>query len=114
MNTISEERIAANRANAPKSTGPKTPQGKAASKMNGFKHGLLSREVLVSGEDEDQLTALHEWFRDDLNPVGPREEMLVDQVVTTHWRLRRVLAVEASEMEREAELQRAPVKSNAP
>src|SRR5690242_17387467 len=78
MNTTSEERLAANRANAQKSTGPKTPEGKAASKMNAFKHGLLSREVLVSGEDEDQLTALHEWFREDLSPVGPREEMLVD------------------------------------
>ena len=114
MNTTSEERMAANRANAQKSTGPKTPEGKTASKMNAFKHGLLSREVLVSGKDEDQLTALHEWFREDLNPVGPREEMLVDQVVTTHWRLRRVLAVEAGEMEREAELQRAPAKSDAP
>jgi hypothetical protein len=30
MNTISEERLAANRANAQKSTGPKTPKGRAA------------------------------------------------------------------------------------
>src|SRR5436190_9455848 len=114
LNTTSEERMAANRANAQKSTGPKTAEGKAASKMNAFKHGLLSREVLVSGENAEDLTALHEWFREDLNPVGPREEMLVDQVVTTHWRLGRVLAAESGEMEREAELRRTPIKSNAP
>jgi hypothetical protein len=98
MNTISEERLAANRANAQKSTGPKTPEGRAVSKVNALKHGLLSREVLVSGENEEELTALHEWFRDDLRPVGPIESTLVDQIVTTHWRLRRVLAAESGEI----------------
>ncbi len=32
--------IAANQANAQKSTGPKTPPGKAASSRNATKHGL--------------------------------------------------------------------------
>src|SRR5436190_8651336 len=99
MNTISEERLAANRANAQKSTGPKTPEGRANSKMNALKHGFLSKEVLVQSihrkENEDELTALHERFMDELAPVGPAEEMLVDQIVTTHWRLRRLLAVES-------------------
>ena len=98
MTTSSPERIAANRANAQKSTGPNTPEGKAASKMNALKHGILSREVLVSGENEEELTALHEWFREDLQPVGPIEITLVDQIVTTHWRLRRVLAAESGEI----------------
>ena len=62
MNTTSQDRLTANRANAQKSTGPKTSEGKAASRMNATKHGLLSREVLVSGENEQELTALHEWF----------------------------------------------------
>ena len=100
MNTsISEERLAANRANAQKSTGPKTPEGRAASKMNAVKHGILSKEVLVQSihrkENEDELTALHERFMNELAPAGPAEEMLVDQIVSTHWRLRRLLAVES-------------------
>jgi hypothetical protein len=102
MNTTSPERLAANRANAQKSTGPKTPEGRAASRMNALKHGLLSQEVLVSGphrqESEAELFALHDWFRDELQPMGPIEAMLVDQIVTTHWRLRRVLAAESAEM----------------
>jgi hypothetical protein len=98
LNTTSEERMAANRANAQKSTGPNTPEGKAASKRNAVKHGILSREVLASGESAEELAALHEWFREDLKPVGPMEVVLVDQIVTTHWRLRRVLAAEAGEM----------------
>ena len=112
MTTSSPERIAANRANAQKSTGPKTPEGRAASKMNAVKHGLLSREVLVAGEDRQELTALQEWFEKDLQPVGPMEAMLVGQIVATHWRLRRVLAAESGDIKREAALQRASDQSS--
>src|SRR5215213_3436800 len=113
MNTTSQERTTANRANAVKSTGPKTPEGKAASKLNAVKHGILSREVLVSGEDHQELTALQEWFQDDLQPVGAMEVMIVGQIVATHWRLRRVLAAESGEIKRAAELQQASAKPNA-
>src|SRR5215217_7372323 len=113
MNTNSQDRIAANRANAQKSTGPKTPEGRAASKMNAVKHGILSREVLASGEDHQELTALQEWFHEELQPVGPIEVMLLGQIVATHWRLRRVLAAESREIKREAELQPASAKQHA-
>src|SRR5215212_5643840 len=113
MNITSQDRIAANRANAQKSTGPKTLEGRASSKMNAVKHGILSREVLVSGEDHQELTALQEWFQEDLQPVGPMEVMLVGQIVATHWRLRRVLAAESGEIKREAELKDASARSNA-
>ena len=43
---ISENRIEANRRNARNSTGPKTAEGKAMSRMNGFKHGIFAREVV--------------------------------------------------------------------
>src|SRR6187402_954015 len=113
MNAISQDRITANRANALKSTGPKSAEGKAASKLNAVKHGILSREVLVSGEDHQELTALQEWFDGDLQPVGPMEVMLVGQIVATHWRLRRVLAAESGEIKREAQLQQASTRPNA-
>ena len=98
----SAKQIAANRRNAQKSTGPKTAEGLAASKMNALKHGILSREVLVRGryvqEDEKELEELHGRFREALQPEGPVEEMLVDQIVTCHWRLRRALTAEAGEI----------------
>ena len=47
--TTSSKQLAANQANAQKSTGPKTPEGRAVSKMNALKHGIFSKEVLVSG-----------------------------------------------------------------
>ena len=49
-------------------------------------------------ESNRELSALHERFWQDLNPVGPVEEMLVDQIVTTHWRLRRALTAESGEI----------------
>ena len=100
--TMSLKQIAANGRNAQKSTGPRTPAGRAVSKMNAMKHGILSTQVLVRGrqikESESEFAALHQRFWQALNPVGPLEEMLVDQIVTAHWRLRRVLTAESGEI----------------
>ncbi len=114
----------ANRRNAQKSTGPRTAAGREVARMNALKHGLRSEEevlgprtgtlngghrtgirstaVLVRGaqyqESQEEFDALHARFVADLEPVGPVEEMLVDQVVTGHWRLRRALRAEAGEI----------------
>jgi hypothetical protein len=100
--TMSLKQIAANQQNALKSTGPKTAEGRAVSKMNALKHGICSKEVLVHGlyfqESSQELAALHERFWHTYNPVGPAEEMLVDQIVTAHWRLRRAMRAESGEI----------------
>jgi hypothetical protein len=57
------KRMAANRRNAQKSTGPKTPEGKAVVRLNAMKHGLLSREVLLPDEDEATLVELGKRLR---------------------------------------------------
>ena len=100
--TMSLKQIAANQRNAQHSTGPKTVNGKTVSKMNALKHGILSTQVLVRGrhgkESTREFTALHRRFTEDLRPAGPLEEMLVDQIVTAHWRLRRALTAESGEI----------------
>jgi hypothetical protein len=100
--TMTPKQIEANRRNAQKSTGPKTPDGQAVSKMNALKHGILSREAVVRGrcirEDDQEFAALHQRLQEDLQPAGALEEMLVDQIATTHWRLRRVLKAESGEI----------------
>ena len=100
---ISVGKIEANRANARKSTGPKTAKGKAMSKMNALKHGLLAREVVVRGFHDDgertgKFQALHQMYREYLEPVGPLEEMMVERIVTAYWRLHRVLIAERGEI----------------
>jgi hypothetical protein len=70
--------------------------------MNALKHGLWSREVLVRGlnlkENSGEWDALCQRFWQDLKPVGPVEEMLVNQIVTAHWRWRRALRAESGEI----------------
>jgi hypothetical protein len=91
----SEKQAKANRRNALKSTGPKTPNGKVAIRYNATKHGLLSREILLPGEDKAALRELDELLREELQPVGDLENLLIDRIVAAHWRLRRLGRVEA-------------------
>ena len=86
----SERQIAANRANACHSTGPKTPEGKAAVRLNACRHGLLARDAVLPGEDVDAFEDLFNQLRAHFLPVGPIEEFLVDRLTNTIWRLQRV------------------------
>jgi hypothetical protein len=48
---VSERKLSANRANAQKSTGPRTPEGKRRVARNAVKHGILAREVFIGEGD---------------------------------------------------------------
>ena len=91
----SEKQARANRENALKSTGPKTPEGKSAVRLNALRHGLLSKELLLPGEDAAALKELGERVRAELQPVGELENMFVERIITGFWRLRRFGRVEA-------------------
>ena len=82
-----------------KQGGPKTPEGKSVSKLNALKHGILSQEVLIEGEDKSTLESLSEALIAEFKPVGPIEEMLVDRIISNLWRLRRSIFVEKNTME---------------
>jgi hypothetical protein len=90
----SARKAAANRQNPLKSTGPKTPDGKAAVRLNALRHGLLSEEDLIPGEDEEALRELAEGLRAELQSVGELEGLLVDRITSLLWRLRRLGRVE--------------------
>jgi hypothetical protein len=62
----SDKQARANRRNALESTGPKSPEGKAAVRHNALRHGLLSRDSLLPREDEAVFQELGERLRDEL------------------------------------------------
>ncbi|HXI85540.1 MAG TPA: hypothetical protein VNL17_15775 [Verrucomicrobiae bacterium] len=96
------KQLEGNRRNARRSTGPRTAKGKAASRMNAVKHGILSGMVVVRGlriqEHEEEYEALRKRCFESLAPEGPVEEMLVERVVMTQWRLRRAVLAETGEI----------------
>jgi len=92
----SERQKAANRANARHATGPKTPEGKAAIRLNARSHGLFARDVVLPEEDADAFEDLFNQVRANLSPVGPIEEFLVDRAVNAMWRLRRLERAETA------------------
>ena len=90
-----QSKIEANRRNAQKSTGPRTPSGKAVASMNAVKHGLAARMPVVPGESEAEFQAYTERWLDDLKPAGPMQEFLAERIISISWRLRRVGQIEA-------------------
>jgi hypothetical protein len=85
----SEARIAANRRNAAKSTGPKSTVGKAIVAQNALKHGLLARQHVVLGEDPQEFEQCRRQWIGESRPVGTGEIMLAERIAGLAWRLRR-------------------------
>ncbi len=81
--------VRANRLNAQKSTGPRTPEGKAVVAQNAVKHGLLAQQVVISGEDPGEFELFRDRMVQDLDPVGSLESLLAERVAHLGWRLRR-------------------------
>ena len=93
---ISPARLAANRANAQRSTGPRTAEGKYASSQNATTHGLLSRQPLLAGEDPAEFEDPEARLVEESSPASAAEDLLVDDVAGLLWRLRRLAKVEVA------------------
>jgi len=68
--SISEAQLRANRANAQKSTGPRTEEGKARARFNARRHGLTGQFYCMSDEDEK---AYKDFEIDILKTSSPSE-----------------------------------------
>ena len=85
-----DRQIAANRANAQKSTGPRTAAGKAASSANAIKSGIYAQSILIPGEDPAEYDALRQEHYDHFAPANPDERDLLDLMIKYKWQLRRL------------------------
>ncbi len=81
MPLTSEERSAINRQNAAHSTGPKSSEGKAASRRNALKHGLRADALALPNEDPAIVAARNDSWNDYYKPQSPAAQHLVNQCV---------------------------------
>ncbi len=112
---ISDKQLAANRANALKSKGPKTAEGRRNSSLNSTRHGILANAVVLKGESRERFFALVNSFHAEFQPTTPSECALVERMAVAQWRLLRVWAVETAGIEREVACQTGPtLEENTP
>jgi len=102
----SKKRIEANRRNAQKSTGPRTPEGKARSAHNATTHGLssLNYNPLAPGcflhiEDETKFLGLLNQYVADYRPQRQDEIDLLTEAVYTKWKQQRLWLAETAHLE---------------
>jgi hypothetical protein len=89
------KQIQANRRNSKLSTGPTSPEGKAAICMNALKTGIDAQSQIVTGEDPEALERLTSRYYDRFQPKGPEEAALIDDAIASDWLLRRLRKTEA-------------------
>jgi hypothetical protein len=89
------QQIQANRLNAQKSTGPRSPEGKAVSRFNAAKTGIDAKSQIIPGEDPVELQDLIEEYRERWQPSTPEQRLLVDILVQDEWLLRRFRRIDA-------------------
>jgi hypothetical protein len=93
---MTNNRHAANRKNALKSTGPKTSLGKAVSARNAVKHGIFTAAPILSGiESRDDWEKHRDGVLKSIAPSGYLEELLTMRLAILSWRLWRVVRYEA-------------------
>lgn len=95
----SEKQMVANRANAKRSTGPKSTQGKALSRMNAYRHGLTAETIVIGDEDPRAFDRLRAELEEEYYPRPGIESELVERLAVLMWRLRRIPVFEAALIE---------------
>jgi hypothetical protein len=100
---VSQKKIEANRRNAARSTGPRTPEGKAVASRNATTHGLTARSPVVLDESPEEFEAFAQSLRDDLKPRGAMQTILVERIIHLSWKLERVPAAEAEAIRKREE-----------
>ena len=111
------KQIAANRANAHRSTGPITEEGKQRSRCNAVRHGLTAETVIGALEDAEDYKAFEAAITADYDAQSAVERELVLRLASLLWRLRRATTMETGlfeiQADRLSEFKQAPQPGSA-
>jgi hypothetical protein len=87
---LSPAQLAARRANALLSTGPRTPGGKAVAALNSLQHGLCAHAAVLPGESLEEFQATLDGWVHEHKPSDAYERELVYNMVCATIGLQRV------------------------
>jgi hypothetical protein len=87
------------RLNGAKSSGPKTPDGKAIVSMNALRHGLAAKTVVLSNESHDRFNGIHDAYIDEFDPRTTAELDAIEEMAIAKWRHRRYWGIEAATLD---------------
>jgi len=105
--------LEANRRNARKSTGPRTENGKHASRRNALRHGFTAETVLEPLEDLEDYRTFEAAIVSEYLPRTPAEQELAHRLASLFWRLRRATAIETGLLRMQGEILHAFRNSRA-
>ncbi len=91
---LSDKQLAANRANAQLSCGPKSEDGKRRSSLNARRHNLTGQVTAMTPEDRAAHDAFSAGMIKAMAPEGALELQLAQRIATDSWRLNRASAIE--------------------
>ncbi len=90
------KQIKANRENAKKSTGPRTPEGKERSSKNALRHGLLAQDSVIPGEEPADFDRHLTLCENTYVPKNYIEREIVRQIADAAWRMQRLSRIETT------------------
>ncbi len=91
-----QAQVIANQANAQHSTGPRTPEGRAALAQNNFRHGFTGTFRILPCEKQDDFDTLLANLRTQHQPATNFEGTLVEKMAQHFWLAQRALALQDS------------------
>src|SRR2546421_398554 len=81
--------------NGATSHGPKTAETRAISSQNALRHGFTaSHTTLIECESHDEFESLLTSYFETYKPAYPAQENLVNEIISSRWRIRRMRVVE--------------------
>jgi len=94
--TTSKKKRESNKRNAQASTGPRTPEGKAAARLNAYKHGATASPAIALAEDPEQYASLLADVTAKMGCNDEAERVLIERIAHCLWQLRRVIQAETA------------------
>ncbi len=115
---LTQRRLEANRRNAARSTGPRTPDGKARVASNAIKHGFFTALERWTPAQQRDFAETLDGLRDDFKPQGALEESCVATIAESYVRMAAMLRYEniaalKHHQQRDRELDQGIASANA-